>query len=72
MTEPGLPASFTLFDGPHDWIYLLTTPGQLHNAQRWGAFAHVIGGFLMLGALIWGAAIVWRQHKQLSTAIADT
>jgi len=59
-------------DGPHDWIYLLTTLGQLHNAQHWGAFAHVIGGLLMLGALAWGAIILWRQHYRLGNDIADT
>jgi hypothetical protein len=59
-------------DGPHDWIYLLTTLGQLHNAQHWGAFVHVIGGFLMLGALVWGAAILWQQYEQLSIDIVDT
>lgn len=52
-------------DGPHDWIYLLIRLGQIDNAQRWGAFAHVCGGLLMLGALIWGATILWRQRKQL-------
>lgn len=52
-------------DGPHDWIYLLIKLGQIDNAQRWGAFVHVCGGLLMLGALIWGATILWRQHKQL-------
>jgi len=59
-------------DGPHDWIYLLTTLGQLHNAQHWGAFTHAIGGLLMLGALVWGAAILWLQHEQLSVDIVDT
>lgn len=49
-------------DGPHDWIYLLITLGQLDNAQRWGAFAHGCGGLLMLAALAWGAAVLWRQR----------
>lgn len=53
-------------DGPHDWIYLLLRLGQLHNAQHWGALAHVCGGLLMLGALVWGAALLWRQREQLS------
>jgi hypothetical protein len=59
-------------DGPHDWIYLLTTLGQLHNAQHWGAFVHVTGGLLMLGALVWGAIILWRQRDLLGNDIADT
>lgn len=58
-------------DGPHDWIYLLTTVGQLHNAQRWGAFVHVCGGLLMLGALVWGATILWRQRKQVNSHAGD-
>lgn len=56
-------------DGPHDWIYLLTVVEQLHNAQRWGAFAHVFGGLLMVGALVWGAAILWLQRKQVGSHV---
>ena len=52
-------------DGPHDWIYLLTTLGQLSNAQRWGAFFHAVGGLLMLLALIWAGIMLWRQRMQL-------
>ena len=52
-------------DGPHDWIYLLIKLGQIGNAQRWGSFAHVCGGLLMLMALVWGTKILWRQHKQM-------
>ncbi len=56
-------------DGPHDWIYLLTTLGQLHNAQRWGAFVHVFGGLLMVGALVWGGAILWQHRKQVGSHV---
>lgn len=52
-------------DGPHDWIYLLITLGQIDNAQRWGTFAHICGGLLMLAALVWGATVLWRQRGQL-------
>lgn len=51
-------------DGPHDWIYLLTRLGQLHNAQRWGAATHTAGGILMLMALIWALAVLRSQHRQ--------
>jgi hypothetical protein len=51
-------------DGPHDWIYLLNRMGQLHNAHRWGTVAHTLGGILMLVALAWGLAIIWRQRQQ--------
>jgi hypothetical protein len=50
-------------DGPHDWIYLLIMLGQIDNAQRWGAFAHTIGGLMMLFALVWGASLLWRQRE---------
>jgi hypothetical protein len=54
-------------DGPHDWIYLLLRLGQLHNAQHWGASAHVCGGLLMLGALLWAAVILWLQRDRLGS-----
>ena len=50
-------------DGPHDWIYLLSRMGQLHNAHLWGAVAHTLGGILMLAALAWALAVLWRQIK---------
>jgi hypothetical protein len=54
-------------DGPHDWIYLLISWGQLANAQRWGAFAHACGGLLMAAALVWGMVILLRQRTQLGS-----
>ena len=53
-------------DGLHDWIYLLTRVGQLHNAQRWGTFVHSFGSILMFIALVWGALILWNQRNLLS------
>lgn len=50
-------------DGPHDWIYLLSTIGQLPHAQGWGAFAHTLGGILMLVSLGWAALILYRQPR---------
>ena len=58
-------------DGPHDWMYLLITLGQIDNAQRWGAAAHVCGGMIMLGALVWAAIILWRQRKQMDSQIEN-
>lgn len=52
-------------DGPHDWIYLLDVFGQLQHAQGWGAFAHVLGGLVMLGGLVWGGLVLKRQRHQL-------
>jgi hypothetical protein len=48
-------------DGPHDWIYLLGSFGQLPNAQAIGTVVHACGALLMIAALLWGAAVLWRQ-----------
>lgn len=52
-------------DGPHDWIYLLDSLGQLRHAQGWGAFLHGLGGLVMLAGLVWGALVLKRQRHQL-------
>lgn len=52
-------------DGPHDWIYLLDSLGQRPNAQHWGALAHTLGGLIMLAALSWASAVLWRQRLKL-------
>ncbi len=52
-------------DGPHDWIYLLDTFGQLQHAQGWGTFAHVLGGLIMLAGVIWGALVLKAQRRSL-------
>ncbi|HZW86895.1 MAG TPA: hypothetical protein VFF41_05480 [Gallionella sp.] len=52
-------------DGPHDWIYLLGTFGQLTNAQRWGSFAHALGAIGVLAGLVWGGFVLWRQRQHL-------
>jgi hypothetical protein len=48
-------------DGPHDWIYLLGTFGQIRNAQHWGSLAHVFGSVLVIASLAWAALILWKQ-----------
>jgi hypothetical protein len=52
-------------DGPHDWIYLLSTFGQIHNAQHWGILVHGLGSISAIAALVWAAAVIWRQRKKL-------
>ncbi len=52
-------------DGPHDWIYLLDTLGQLQHAQGWGVFVHLLGGLTMLAGLGWGALVLKRQRFAL-------
>lgn len=56
-------------DGPHDWIYLLQTLGQLAQAQAWGRFAHTLGALLALAALAWAALILWRQRDRLDDGL---
>jgi hypothetical protein len=48
-------------DGPHDWIYLLGQFGLLPNAQGIGVFVHACGALATVAALVWGAAVLWRQ-----------
>ncbi|MCX7194732.1 MAG: hypothetical protein NTV37_02280 [Proteobacteria bacterium] len=57
-------------DGPHDWIYLLDSLGQRANAQHWGALAHTLGGLVMLAALSWASAVLWRQRLKLSKSLS--
>ncbi len=49
----------------HDWIYLLSTMGQLNNAQFWGGVAHASGGFLMIGTLAWAGVVLWRSRDAI-------
>lgn len=55
-------------DGPHDWIYLLSALGQLDNAQTWGAAAHLLGGLMMLSALAWALAVLWKQRMKMKSS----
>jgi hypothetical protein len=54
-------------DGPHDWIYLLERFGQLHRAHGWGSFVHKFGTGVLLAGLAWGAAVLFRQRRQLDS-----
>ncbi len=56
-------------DGPHDWIYLLNTLGQLQHAQFWGGLAHFFGGVAMFIALVWGAIILLWQRSRLGNGV---
>lgn len=50
----------------HDWEYLLTEMGWLHLDQTLGRGAHALGLVVMLGALAWGAALLWRDYRRAS------
>jgi hypothetical protein len=52
----------------HDWEYLLQTLGWLHRDHALGRLSFVLGASLMLAALAWGAAVVWRQYRVLRSA----
>ncbi|RTL48031.1 MAG: zinc ribbon domain-containing protein [Rhodocyclaceae bacterium] len=55
-------------DGPHDWIYLLDQFGKVAHSPAYGTFAHHLGVMLMVGALAWGAGILWRQRQRWAGA----
>ena len=45
----------------HDWEYLLRALGGLRYDTAIGRASFTIGALVMLSALAWGAAVVWRQ-----------
>jgi hypothetical protein len=49
-------------DGPHDWIYLLGTFGQIPNVQHWGSLAHALGSVFVIASLAWAVALLWKQR----------
>ena len=55
-----------IYDALHPQLTLIGGgTGAIDNAQRWGAFVHACGGLLMLAGLAWGAAMLWRQRRQM-------
>jgi hypothetical protein len=51
--------------GFHDWQFILGETGLLHLDQALARLIHLIGGLVMLAALAWGAALLWRHLGQL-------
>jgi hypothetical protein len=49
----------------HDWEYLLQTMGWLHRDAAIGRLSFALGSLLMVAALGWGAAVVWRNYRQI-------
>jgi hypothetical protein len=47
----------------HDWEYLLRTLGWLTRDTALGRASFTIGAVVMVAALAWGAAVVWRQWQ---------
>ncbi|MEO7852040.1 MAG: hypothetical protein ABIR94_07260 [Rubrivivax sp.] len=49
--------------GGHDWIYLLSSMGLLHSAHGCATIVHTLGAALVLLALAWGGAWLWRMRQ---------
>ena len=49
----------------HDWEYLLKTLGWLYSDHKIAAAAYMAGRWLMVLACLWGAALLYRQYKNL-------
>ena len=50
--------------GYHDWEYLLTETGLLRYDHTLASMAHGLGIVLMLAALLWAGAVLWRQWRE--------
>jgi hypothetical protein len=50
-------------EGGHDWIYLLNATGLLKRAHGLGWFVHKLGAAIIVLAMAWGIAILWRQYN---------
>jgi hypothetical protein len=51
--------------GFHDWQFILGETGLLHLDQGLARLSHLLGSLIMLAALAWGAAVLWRHLLQL-------
>jgi len=49
----------------HDWEYLLNALGVAHKDHAIASVVQVIGILTMIGALVWGALVVWNQIGML-------
>lgn len=49
----------------HDFIWLLSRLDLLHRAQVLGLLVHALGAVLLLLAMGWGGALLWRQRERL-------
>jgi hypothetical protein len=53
--------------GGHDWIYLLSSLGWLERAHGIAAFVHTLGAAVVLLALAWAGAWLWRLRPRAAT-----
>lgn len=56
----------------HDWEYLLRTLGLLKMDHALARLAQGIGIVLMVGALLWAAAVLWMQFRALQKTSLKT
>jgi hypothetical protein len=49
--------------GGHDWIYLLSSLGLLQRAHGCATIVYMLGAALVLLALAWAAAWLWRMRQ---------
>lgn len=56
-------------EGPHDWIYLLNTVGQIQNSQQWGSMCHALGGVLVVITLLWAWLVLLQQRRRLKSTL---
>lgn len=49
--------------GFHDWEYILTESGLLHLNHKLAQTSHLLGACIMLLALAWATALVYRQFR---------
>lgn len=52
-------------DGPHDWIYLLSSMGLLQKAHMLGSLVHTLGALVVLLALGWAAWLLKCQRARI-------
>jgi hypothetical protein len=56
-------------DGPHDWIYLLSSIGALQQAQPMGTLCRWVGALVVLGASVWATWEAW--HLEMESVPAE-
>jgi len=49
--------------GFHDWEYILTESGLLHDAERIAQFTHISGSIVMSLAMLWMLVLILRKGK---------
>jgi len=48
----------------HDWEHILQILGLLHRDRQIAGVVHVLGGALMIGAIVWGTVLTFRKEPE--------